>query len=38
MPNPRGGTTKSTLFVKAAKFDEGGTMDREPVVLDFKIG
>ena len=28
--------TKSTLFVNAAMFDEGGTMERNPIVLDFK--
>jgi predicted phosphodiesterase len=29
--------TKSTLFVNAALFDEGGTMEREPIVLDFRV-
>jgi Icc-related predicted phosphoesterase len=29
--------TKSTLFVNAAMFDEGGTMEREPIVLNFRV-
>ncbi len=29
--------TESTLFVNAALFDEGGTMGREPIVLNFRV-
>lgn len=29
--------TKSTLFVNAAMFNEGGTMEREPIVLNFRV-
>ena len=28
--------TKSTLFVNATMFDEGGTMEREPIVIDLQ--
>ena len=26
--------TPETIFINAALFDEGGTMEREPIVLD----